>query len=454
MNKPEYINIPILNENYSAVIEWQPVENATKYKLERKFNAGFDDILGGLNWQDWENKINSWDDFESKVMSWEQFDGMPAGIAWEDFERRFQTWADFENSISSWSQFEILEENFVVYEGPLTTFTDLISNGARTALYRVSAYVGSEYSEPLLSDIKEVIPNRPPITIRANGTGNELGVFYKGFSFFISLTDPDPQNTVSFKAYLEGAYLIGSQDNVQQGVPYELKVSDDFVFGSQDNSRHKIVIKAVDQWGAESLTSFTFATVEDLSKTAIFYVLRDNIPIAKTNEVNTWTDYLSAGTHTYKIRGIDKYGNFVDSNEIVLSTNVESATLAQFETPEMFIKLKSKRGGSPSIQRVLNPLIVSKHLEGRVYPIYSDSGFREDVYSIAFSFNNESDNSNLEKICVLGNVIVYRDKWGNKVIGYITSMSDDFVIKRCGKTTIDFNFQVKRIDYDERINYD
>ena len=142
----------------------------------------------------------------------------------------------------------------------------------------------------------------------------------------------------------------------------------------------------------------------------------------------------------------------MDSNEVEITTEIKYATLARAEKPEDMLFLKQRRGSFPGINQSLQPELSSFIAEGRKYPIAIDGGHRSETFDLAFTHRNYDNNDRLYKIVDSGNVILYRDNFGNKMYGVISSLTNSFVAR--SPLAVDFSFPILRTDYVEGIEYD
>lgn len=451
------LTISTLYEYRDALISWTDMGINATYRLERVFNGDFAAKgIGGLTWEEWESFNGTWQDFENAIKTWEQFDGNVKGITWEQFENAFPTWQDFENQVPSWEAFQNRETSYVIYEGSLTSYTDHMTQGAVTANYRLTVFLPNQEPETVTSGIMEIILNRPPEIKLLDKSGTFLGSVYKSFTFKISVSDPDPNNKVSFVARLDNSTLLAEQNNIQQNVPYIITIPDEQVGTYADNQTGAVTIIATDEWGATSTVTYTFTVIEDLRNSTFYYVMRDGEPIQKitsTNELN-FLDYTAAGKHTYKIRAIDKFDNFVDSNELVLDLTIDYATLASISVPWDQVHLIQKRGALPTVARSLSPVFGKQFVTGYSYAMVEDEGFRESKWELSFTHRTLEDKNKVEQWAENGETVIYRDTFDNRIVGLIESVEDGYVFKNKSQTAIDFSVQINNVPYKEAVNYD
>lgn len=445
MNAPLQLNIPVLYAGNTALITWDSVDGADGYELQRRFDRVFDDDQPGYTWSDIEAAFPTWDDFEAGIPSW-------------DF---------LEESIPAF--------NLTIYEGPNTQHIDNISEGAQTAIYRVRSYSDrnitwdeleakfsdwddfeannwtwwAAISDCNTSEQKEIIPNRPPVI---SGQDENLGTKYRGFVISVSVTDPDPDNTVTLIATLNGTQIF-IMANAQQGAPYDITITDAQVFAMADGSTQTITITATDNKGASARRIYTFIAVEDLVTTAIFYVLRDNIPIARLDSIQAWSDYTAAGTHTYLIRGVDRYGNHSDSNSITLTLNLKHPVVALASSPESMADLILRRDERPSISDAHQMQQDGLWFEGRSRPIYPDTEAASMTLDLTYTHTSLGGNA---MIGALNNkTVIYRDQYNNRIFGKLRSNNNDYFRRNLGlfDAVVDYSIQIEEEEYTEEIEY-
>lgn len=405
------INAETLHAGYIAQINWTDISDSSGYILERKTSSDttFQEIYRGS-----ENTFSDSIPEAARTIEYRLMWYVDHNITWDEFDAKDHTWDTLDALDWMWS----LYESAWNYAGPF-----------------------------------EVIPNRPP-TI--SGQDSDLGIRYRGFDVVFSVTDPDPANTVSIVVNLNGTMLF-SISNAQQGVNYTAAITDERIFAMQDQSRHSIIITATDNKGASSVRTFTFTAVEDLVSTAVFYVLRDGVPAARLGNIREWTDYLEVGTHRYVIRGIDRYDNFSDSNEVIITIFVRCATLALVSVPDNYINLIIRRNERPQINQNFSVQYTETRYEGRRYPVFTSTSQRGNAMPLAFSTWALQEQTALFEFLDKGEPLVYRDLYNSRVIGVIPGLDKGFqgrFLRQSFDAFIDFNVTINQCDYNEVVAYD
>lgn len=366
-----------------------------------------------------------------------------------------------------------------IYEGSETSFPDYIPQGVATAAYRIMAAVEWDYSwdesdtldkdwdsrdaadwawfqgysDFTESETKEVIPNRPPVI---SGQDIDMGIVMRGFTIIFSVTDPDPNNTINIIAGLDGT-LIFNMPNAQQGANYEINLTDDQIFAMEDQSQHAITIAANDNKGAIATRIYTFTVLEDLLLTAVFYVLRDGVPVARLESIQEWTDYLEVGTHRYIIRGIDRYDNYSDSNEVTVTILVKYATIAAVSAPGNYISLIMRRNERPQESHNYTVQYTETQFEGRRFPVYSHTGQRRSDMPLAYSTRTLQEQAALFPLIDQGEPLVFRDQYNNRIIGIVPDLGKSFqgrFFNQLFDAFVDFDISISQCDYKEIVDYD
>lgn len=411
MDRPQNLIIPTLHAGNIALISWDSVPESNTYQLDRQTNldADFIGIFSGSN--------NSFQDFLPE-------DAITAAYRVQATNENDRTWDELEALNHTWDDLDALDWAWVF-----------------------------EYSDFTYSETKEVIPNRPPVI---SGQDADLGTRYRGFDVIFSATDPDPNNTISLQVKLNST-IIFTMPNAQQGADYTITVTDAQIFAMADLSVHNIIIMATDNKGATATRIFTFTAVEDLVSTAVFYVLRDGQPIANIVRERQWTDYLEVGTHRYRIRGVDRYGNFSDSNEVTVTIALKHATLGLVSNPSNFVGLIWRLDGKPTMGQNYDTSFSEEWYEGRTFPVYEYSGRKSNSMSLAFSTLNLQDQQAIFNIISQSLPVVYRDQYESRIVGVVPNFASELQGRYKTAThnaLINFNMTLNRADFNEVIEYD
>lgn len=366
-----------------------------------------------------------------------------------------------------------------IFSGPELSFNDSIPQNAETAAYSIQAsgendqtwnelesrgrtwdeWDALEWQWQVLSPIQEsgvqtVMPSTAPVI---SGQDMDLGEKFRGFTLSVSVTATDPNSAISLLAVLDSSVVLMDHPGAEQGVEYTLSVPDSFILAQEDGSRHQIVITAADDDGETSSRIFTFTAAEDLEPTAVFYVLRDGIPVAKLKTERQWLDYIAVGTHRYMIRGIDRHDRVSDSNEITLTIAVRHATLALVSEPGEYAELVVRRGGRPQVAQNYSEQYTETRYEGREFPVYTYTGQRGNAMPLSFSTRTLREQSDLLALIDRGEPMVYRDLYDSRVIGVIPGLDKEFqgrFLRHPYDAFIDFDITINQCDHSEEVEYD
>lgn len=174
-----------------------------------------------------------------------------------------------------------------------------------------------------------------------------------------------------------------------------------------------------------------------------YYVLRDSIPIAMTVG-SYYEDRLTVGAHTYTILGVDTSDNYTVSNAVAHETVVHGAVIGLLPTPE-WIALKCRRGGRPTHNVSVQPIVAFHHYAGRELPVADVSSFRSTTDDFSFTLLGREM---LERIAAItGKLVMYKDGDGEIVVGILERLYANIRRKS------DVEFTIHRIDWSDGIEY-
>lgn len=418
MNAPGHLFVPELYAGRSARIVWEPATGAEGYVLQRRINGGFDDAEEGLTWL--------------------------------DLEGRYASWTDLEGGVGSWGFLYDAKPDWEIYRGEELSFLDEIPWSAATVAYRVAAFRDGEPSQWADSDTLAVTPNRPP---EISGEDGSLGMRAQAFSISFTVSDPDPEETLTLRAHLEGQ-LLWEREATGQEPPYTVTVEDAVLQSLVWGKEYELVLSATDRRGLESRRRYTFTAAENLALSCMFYVLRDGEAIAKLDQMEEWVDYTQTGSHTYVVRCVDPDDNFVDSNPVTLTTTVNRAVVANLAQPRQWVELTLREGQRPVVDQSYLIRTEALQFEGRTLPVAVDSGHREGVWTLRFTHCGMEEYGELLALAAAGEPVIYRDLYGNRFVGVIESKTSSFTRRGGRMDIVDFTVQLVEIDSSEEISYD
>lgn len=420
LNAPQNLIIPALYAGDTAIIRWDSVSGADGYVLERRFDETFDGLV----------------------------------FTWDDYELRFPSWNVFEARQLTWNQQDALEPSFAIYTGTEPSYGDQIPFDAYTAIYRVQAFRGGEYSVFTTSELIPIsVEPRPPVI---SGQDGDIGGRFQPFNLAFEAHDPDDRSRVDVTATLNGV-IIGTWIDIPQRVENFVEITQELFGALQIGSVNTIVITAEDDTGLTATRTNTFTVVEDTITDAVFFVMRDGVPVGRLTTERRWLDFTAVGTHQYFIRGVDKYDNFVDSNVVTLTISVDFATLALAQSPESYIEMIYGLGAQPTRDRTYNVTATGTLFEGRVYSVFNVGVSREDSMNLSFLVRNKSEYDTLFALVANGKPLIYRDRYDLSMFGLVLSKSDSFqgvLHDLANNYLVNYTITINRIDFNEAISYD
>lgn len=141
-----------------------------------------------------------------------------------------------------------------VYSGGNTSYTDNITKGWNTVVYRVRAYNSDGYSSYRTSATRTVINNTPP-TI--NGQDQDLGDKNLGFLITYQVNDIDTSDNLVVTEKLNGS-TIKTINGAPRKQNLEIEITNEKLFSLPLNSDNTIEIKVDDQNGGIAYRRYTF----------------------------------------------------------------------------------------------------------------------------------------------------------------------------------------------------
>lgn len=180
-----------------------------------------------------------------------------------------------------------------------------------------------------------------------------------------------------------------------------------------------------------------------------FYLLRDGIPIAKS-DVGTFTDAaVSAGPHTYTARGVADDDKFADSESQQVTISLPYAMVAPADNLVEWVPLIYRRNSEPSWTENLQNMGQAVIVAGRKKPFFEAAEYWNNILSFAFSYRTLEEYQKLKNLVVSGKTVRYRGKDGAAYWLAITGLqtSTDYMSR-------DFTMSAQEVDYVERIDYD
>ena len=155
----------------------------------------------------------------------------------------------------------------------------------------------------------------------------------------------------------------------------------------------------------------------------------------------SFTDYYSAGKHTYQVYAMLSGGYYTPSNAITEIVRPKYAMISLVSSIS-WIPLRIRSGGRPTYSSEKQAQASFVHYQGRVLPVAYTTGFLDKSYSYSFSFLHENDMKSLAKLC--GQMVILKTPVGERVIGILTGISDNRQ-----QRINDFSFSITEIDFSE-----
>lgn len=177
-----------------------------------------------------------------------------------------------------------------------------------------------------------------------------------------------------------------------------------------------------------------------------FFILRDGNPIAKIENKNSYTDYNSILKTKYIIMGVTNDGYYTFSNPVSADVIPKTAIIGILSDSVIWTQLLCKRGNLPEIITNSSEDIYYQYYSGRILPVAYNSKFKTKTKALDFTVYKK-DADIIEKM--VGQVIIYKDYAGNKIIGVVNNVETSSYANRP-----DIHIEITAIDYPEVIDYD
>lgn len=180
---------------------------------------------------------------------------------------------------------------------------------------------------------------------------------------------------------------------------------------------------------------------------AAFFVLRDNIPIAKVSGTTiAYEDYLAIGYHEYTVRGVSNLiaGYYTDSNTQGETIYAENAVISLIDKIE-WLKLEKRKGGRPARVTDPKPAYTYHFYEGRAKPVAYKGEQVENTLTVSFTLKKLDDYKILYSM--LNKTVIYKDCMGACIIGNLDGLSTT------ADRGYDFEIKITEIDYREKVDY-
>ena len=185
----------------------------------------------------------------------------------------------------------------------------------------------------------------------------------------------------------------------------------------------------------------------DTSECNGFFILRDGVPIARTEvETTTYADENANGPHLYTVRGV--YGGglyYADSSAIEGVTTVRYGAIRPLEGGEWML-LKLHEGGpfvhNESRARQVEYVQYAGHTLPTPYP----AGSASNVHTIEYTLRTQQQWQQIKQL--EGREVLYKDYRGALVAGMLDSVEASHT-RRVG-----ISLSITETDWNEQVRYD
>lgn len=176
-----------------------------------------------------------------------------------------------------------------------------------------------------------------------------------------------------------------------------------------------------------------------------YYVLRAGQTIARTKD-SSYTDRFSNGRQQYVVRGVTAEGYYGDSAPVYTYLFIENAVLGLAEDGEPWLPLRLRRGERPAHEGNYSVQVDYVFYYGRTKPVAYTSRQRDASHSFSFTVRQQAQQQALQAL--LGHIVVYKDRWGNVVIGMLGT-AQILHDRAC-----DVEFTIVETDYKQEVSYE
>ena len=178
---------------------------------------------------------------------------------------------------------------------------------------------------------------------------------------------------------------------------------------------------------------------------AEYFILRDGVPIARSAGSGI-TDRLCTGKHVYTVRGVTPEGYYGDSAPVHAFLAIENAVLGSVEDGAPWLKLQLRAGERPTHDGSYSAQVDYVHYYGRTKPEPYTCGMKDASHDFAFTLRDAAQMDALRGL--LGSAVVYKDCWGDVVIGVLGN------IQAAHSRARDVQFTVVETDHRQEISYE
>lgn len=176
-----------------------------------------------------------------------------------------------------------------------------------------------------------------------------------------------------------------------------------------------------------------------------YIVMRDGVKIG-TTKAKAYSDYYTAGTHTYRVRGLMTY-TYTDSNNASATLYTAKAQIAAIVDSGVPTWIQLWLGTDPerAVNRSVAQTVAYTHYSGRDWPVAEVSEYRDETYSVTVALTNAADQKNFEAL--LGREVCYKRR-NQAVIGLL----DAYTARHTrSKNIVEYACTIRRVDDEEDV---
>lgn len=188
--------------------------------------------------------------------------------------------------------------------------------------------------------------------------------------------------------------------------------------------------------------NLSWATTGNYSQ---YIVMRDGVNIG-TTKAKAYSDYYTAGTHTYRVRGLMTY-TYTDSNNASATLYTAKAQIAAVVDNGVPTWIQLWLGTDPerTVNRSVAQTVAYTHYSGRDWPVAEVSEYRDETYSVTVALTNTADQKNFEAL--LGREVCYKRR-DQAVIGLL----DAYTARHTrSKNMVEYAYTIRRVDDEEDV---
>lgn len=175
-----------------------------------------------------------------------------------------------------------------------------------------------------------------------------------------------------------------------------------------------------------------------------YYIVQDGVPIARA-EGGSYTDRLSNGRQEYMVRGITADGYYGDSAPVYAYISIDNAVMGRVEDGEPWLQLRLRRGERPTHDGNYSVQLDYVHYYGRQKPVAYTADLLDASHDFAFTLRDPAQRRML--LSLLGQIVVYKDHWGDVVVGALGSVQCSH-----GRAS-DVEFTITETDFRREVAY-